>query len=1398
MEVDDFGAQADPYVHAATTSSREQTDASYQPSSRSGVPASRSASVAVYSSSPSAGTSLSPAPQSTSSSTAPRKRASHSVAPSNGSMVPPPGGSRSQFTDVYSLPAAVAYAAAHPRRQIPKFGPYLLLQTLGEGEFGKVKLGLHQEYGEEVAVKLIRRGSVDNAVRFSKIEREIEVLKNIRHPNIVRLYDVIETDKYIGIILEYASGGELFDHILAHRYLRERDAAKLFAQLVSGVSYIHAKKIVHRDLKLENLLLDRNRNVIITDFGFANRFEHKADDLMQTSCGSPCYAAPELVISEGLYVGSAVDIWSCGVILYAMLAGYLPFDDDPANPDGDNINLLYKYIINTQLTFPEYVSAEARDLLNKMLVPDPAKRCDLDGVKRHPWLKAYASLFEKSVDELEQQAMEMQNAKRMQYQKMMRSREREAALQAQQQQTKMSRTQSARMDGSGGGGLPMAASSSASTRTKNGQHQQEFLYETGGSDLVLPTTGRRAVASAIIPTSHSSAMDDDPFGGAPATASSDRTPIVLPSSASTNTPSRQHGKHPYDDSSRSRKSSVGSKAPSKAPSSAVNPTSPPVSSPSGGKKKGGYRHTIQLEWDDGNDASPPLLQQPPPPALPVQSNGFHEDEKAVANTIPVIPPFQRGDSIATANSYITSVTSIDEPKGMTTSPTSAAFPPESAMEVVEAPDSIAPNAEPLETEETKEQQREAESEVVESMSLDGVGQETPRKQSIPKPPSRENSNVTPKGRKTPMSITTAPGQQPASPIATPKGSVRSHMSPIAAPPSPTLKRNATEPKVPVTANLQMYEDESMDTPPTTQPVFGQLPESPKVSVHTQEDKSPKAIVGPAERLLTPSASSAASVSHSVSTSSNKSGGRHRKGMSLDKFGLGKLLGSNGSDQNGEKPADRSKPPVSATKSNLGPPISFDPSRVVGPGSPGTAGSETASVKSKSSRKKRLTLMMAEPFGTAKAAVRDRSKSHRSVTGPVVPPPTTPSQPITPVEKSPGTTGASSSEERAPAPEPVSIHEKSTLPSTPAHDSSNDMLGMNGGSTGKAKKVMDWFRKRSLAKNSGASTADALFAVVPPTPLPHRSTTTAPASEGWQHTDEPLTPTADTYRSNGPSMASLNGAPQVVVTAAAGSQQPSNWGASPRSASGTSHNSTDTTTSTHPTVPTSHATDKSGSLSQRNESTAATATAKAFNKAMLRVHHGAVDQGTITTGFPPETMRHVTEVLLSMGIEVQRESEFKYRCIRHKKKKERSAMAGLGIKDGSGAAGVVPVTVTGAAASNGVDRRGLPIPSASSAFGATGGMLRGLLLRRGSHAPSPHSLESSDEHGALSPIESSDREPVYGDRTVDQHDEVRFSVELTRLDRLEDTFSLDVRRLKGNLRSYKFLYDLIRERATPAN
>ncbi|CAK7269946.1 hypothetical protein SEPCBS57363_003854 [Sporothrix epigloea] len=307
-----------------------------------------------------------------------------------------------------------------------KFGEYILGNTIGEGEFGKVKLGWKQEGGVQVAIKLIKKDTLgNNPTRMAKIKREVNILRQLSHPNIVQLHKMEESEHHYGIVLEYASGGELFDYILNHRYLKDNAARRLFAQLISGVGYLHKKGIVHRDLKLENLLLDRNRNIIITDFGFANTFDPNEElteeeetnladsefikrmelnivkpngmrkaDLMQTSCGSPCYAAPELVVSDSLYTGRKVDVWSCGVILYAMLAGYLPFDDDPKNPEGDNINLLYKYIVNTPLTFPEYVTPHSRDLLRRILVPNPRQRADLFEVARHSWLSEYASVVE--------------------------------------------------------------------------------------------------------------------------------------------------------------------------------------------------------------------------------------------------------------------------------------------------------------------------------------------------------------------------------------------------------------------------------------------------------------------------------------------------------------------------------------------------------------------------------------------------------------------------------------------------------------------------------------------------------------------------------------------------------------------------------------------------------------------------------------------------------------------------------------------------------------------------------------------------------------------------------------------------------------------------------------------
>ena len=418
---------------------------------------------------------------------------------------------------------------------------------------------------------------------------------------------MIETDKYIGIILEYASGGELFDHILAHRYLREKDACKLFSQLISGVWYIHQKKIVHRDLKLENLLLDRHRNVIITDFGFANRFEHRADDLMQTSCGSPCYAAPELVISDGLYVGSAVDIWSCGVILYAMLAGYLPFDDDPANPDGDNINLLYKYIVNTPLSFPDYISEDARDLLSIMLVPDPARRADLPSIMAHRWLAPYAHLFQKSVAELERTAIEQHHQKRLAYQKQMK-----AAAAAETSASRMARSQSARVEGYSS---PTSPSSSRSHRDQRyaQQAQPEFLYETSSP----ASSARRGVNSAIVlPTTSPLGLEDDPFAPSP---SQEVPSISLPTSAV-----------PVDVTNGDDKMQVDGDMPHPPPPPPTAYAPVKTTSPESKRSKVPNRHTIQVEYGESESKPGPSRQRS-------QTNGTAQERPSKKQSLDIDP-----------------------------------------------------------------------------------------------------------------------------------------------------------------------------------------------------------------------------------------------------------------------------------------------------------------------------------------------------------------------------------------------------------------------------------------------------------------------------------------------------------------------------------------------------------------------------------------------------------------------------------------------------------------------------------------------------------------------------------------------------------------------------------------
>ncbi|KAG0359480.1 Protein kinase [Podila minutissima] len=255
-----------------------------------------------------------------------------------------------------------------------KIGPYMLLETLGVGSFGKVKRAVHSLTGHTVAIKIINKNKVVNQDMFARVKREIQYLKLLRHPHIIKLYEVISTPTSIYMVIEYA-GGELFNYIVDNTKLSEDEARRFFQQIVCAIEYCHRHKIVHRDLKPENLLLDPSMNVKIADFGLSNIMTD--GDFLKTSCGSPNYAAPE-VISGKLYAGPEVDVWSCGVILYVMLCGRLPFDDD-------YIPLLFKKINGGIYSLPSFLSPETKYLLTSMLVVDPLKRITIAEIRQNAW-----------------------------------------------------------------------------------------------------------------------------------------------------------------------------------------------------------------------------------------------------------------------------------------------------------------------------------------------------------------------------------------------------------------------------------------------------------------------------------------------------------------------------------------------------------------------------------------------------------------------------------------------------------------------------------------------------------------------------------------------------------------------------------------------------------------------------------------------------------------------------------------------------------------------------------------------------------------------------------------------------------------------------------------------------
>ncbi|KAL6621483.1 Pkinase-domain-containing protein [Neocallimastix sp. 'constans'] len=255
-----------------------------------------------------------------------------------------------------------------------KIGNYILMETLGVGSFGKVKLAVHSTTGHRVAMKIINRRRIATMNMVERIKREIQYLKLLRHPHIIKLYEVITTPTDIIMVMEYAPY-ELFNFIVEKGKVTEDETRRFFQQIISAVEYCHRHKIVHRDLKPENVLLDENYNVKIADFGLSNIMTD--GDFLKTSCGSPNYAAPE-VINGKLYAGPEVDVWSCGVMLYVMLCGRLPFDDE-------YIPLLFKKISGGIFTLPSHLSPETKELLSSMLVVDPLKRITIENIRKNKW-----------------------------------------------------------------------------------------------------------------------------------------------------------------------------------------------------------------------------------------------------------------------------------------------------------------------------------------------------------------------------------------------------------------------------------------------------------------------------------------------------------------------------------------------------------------------------------------------------------------------------------------------------------------------------------------------------------------------------------------------------------------------------------------------------------------------------------------------------------------------------------------------------------------------------------------------------------------------------------------------------------------------------------------------------
>lgn len=256
---------------------------------------------------------------------------------------------------------------------------YELGRLLGQGTFAKVYYAKNIYTNQAVAIKVIEKDKVMKIGLIDQTKREVSVMRLVRHPNVIQLYEVMATKTKIYYVMEYAKGGELFKKV-ARGKIKEERARSYFQQLISAIDFCHSRGVYHRDLKPENLILDENGALKVSDFGLSalNACKHQ-DGLLHTTCGTPAYVAPEVICKEG-YDGAKADIWSCGVILFVLLAGYLPFHDM-------NLMAMYKKIVKADYKFPAWFSSDVKKLLKKILDPNPKTRYSIADILENPWFK---------------------------------------------------------------------------------------------------------------------------------------------------------------------------------------------------------------------------------------------------------------------------------------------------------------------------------------------------------------------------------------------------------------------------------------------------------------------------------------------------------------------------------------------------------------------------------------------------------------------------------------------------------------------------------------------------------------------------------------------------------------------------------------------------------------------------------------------------------------------------------------------------------------------------------------------------------------------------------------------------------------------------------------------------